>query len=70
MTAEPDKAKREELASRFYSENRRFANCVGIIEEPVWPVYDPNDIAVWEQRPNAIGNLNFITNVRSVKLKR
>ena len=57
MAGEPDKAKREELAARFYSENRRFANCTGLFEEPIWPVYNPNIIDEWDMRPMANGNL-------------
>ena len=69
MAGEPDKAKREELAARFYSENRRLANCTGLFEEPIWPVYDPNAITEWDMRPMANGNLGTINNVRTIKLK-
>lgn len=69
MAGEPDKAKREELAARFYSENRRLANCTGLFEEPIWPVFDPNAIAEWDMRPMANGNLGTINNVRTIKLK-
>jgi ABC-type transport system substrate-binding protein len=69
MAGEPDKAKREELAARFYSENRRFANCTGLFEEPIWPVYNPNSIDAWDMRPMANGNLGTINNIRTIKLK-
>jgi ABC-type transport system substrate-binding protein len=69
MAGEPDKAKREELAARFYSENRRWANCTGLFEEPIWPVYNPSVIDEWDMRPMANGNLGTINNVRTIKLK-
>ena len=69
MAGEPDKATRAGLASQFFSENRRWANCVGLFEEPIWPVYNPNAIEAWDMRPMANGNLGTINNVRSVKLR-
>ena len=69
MAGEPDKARREELAARFYTENRKWANCVGLYEQPIWPVYDPSRIAKWDMRPMANGNLGTINNVRSIELK-
>ena len=69
MAGEPDKAKREELAARFYSENRRWANCVGLFEEPIWPVYNPSAIEQWDMRPMANGNLGTINNIRTIILK-
>ncbi len=69
MAGEPDKAKREALSEKFYSENRRWALCVGVFEYPIWPMYNVNKIAAWDQRPDANGNLNGINNVRSIKLK-
>ncbi len=69
MAGEPDKAKREALSERFYSENRKWANCVAFFERPIWPVYNPNLIAAWDHRPTANGNLFTINNVRSIKLK-
>jgi hypothetical protein len=70
MSGEPDKAKREALAATFYTENREWANCVGILEEPLWPMFDPDEIVVWDQRPNANGNLHGINNVRSIRLNQ
>ena len=69
MAGEPDKAEREQMAARFYSENRRWANCVGLFEEPLWPVYDPYEITQWDMRPMANGNLGTINNVRTIKLR-
>ncbi len=69
MAGEPDKASREELAARFYSENRKWANCVGLFEEPVWPAYNPDLIAEWDMRPTANQNLGTINNVRTIKLR-
>ena len=69
MAGEPDKARREELAARFYGENRKWANCVGLFEEPIWPVYNPEQIDSWDMRPMANGNLGTINNIRTVQLK-
>ena len=70
MAGEVDKAKREELAATFYTENREWVNCVGIVEEPLWPMFDPDEIVAWDQRPNANGNLYGINNVRSIRLNQ
>ena len=69
MAGEPDVAKREELAANFYEQNRFFANCVGIFEEPIWPMYNSSLVDVWDMRPMANGNLATINNVRTVTLK-
>lgn len=68
MAGEPDKAKREELAAAFYDNNRKWAACVGVFEIPIWPAYNPDLIAEWDQRPIANGNLAGINNVRTIKL--
>ena len=68
MAGEPDKAKREELAAAFYDNNRHWAACVGVFEIPIWPAYNPDLIAEWDQRPIANGNLAGINNVRTIKL--
>ena len=68
MAGEPDKAKREELASAFYSNNREWAMCVGVFEFPIWPAYNVDQIATWDQRPMANGNLAGINNVRTIQL--
>ena len=68
MAGEPDKAVREELAASFYTNNRKWANCVGLFEEPLWPVFDPNAVAEWDMRPMANGNLGTINNIRTIKL--
>ena len=34
MSGEPDKAVREELAAEFYTNNRKWVNCIGFFEEP------------------------------------
>ncbi len=68
MAGEPDKAKREELASDFYTLNREWANCVGVFEFPIWPAYNPDLIDTWDQRPMALGNLAGINNIRTIKL--
>ena len=70
MAGEPDKAKREALATDFYANNRREALCVGVFEFPIWPAYDPNDISVWDQRPTALGNMGGINNIRTVQLAK
>ncbi len=69
MAGEPDKSKRKKLAADFYEQNRFWANCVGLYEEPIRPIYSPSIIAEWDQRPTANGNLGTINNIRSVKLK-
>jgi ABC-type transport system substrate-binding protein len=68
MAGEPDKAKREELATAFYTNNREWANCVGVFEFPIWPAYNVEQITTWDQRPMANGNLAGINNVRTIKL--
>jgi ABC-type transport system substrate-binding protein len=68
MVGEPDKAKREELAAEFFDNNRKFANCVGIFESPVWVMYDSDEVIEWDIRPNANGNQNAMNNYRSIKL--
>tara|TARA_Y100000588_G_C14200968_1_gene902475 strand:- start:100 stop:1629 length:1530 start_codon:yes stop_codon:yes gene_type:complete len=57
MSGEPDKAVREELAAEFYANNKKWVNCIGIMEEPLWPYYDPNQIESWDMRPVAEGTL-------------
>ncbi len=69
MVGEFDKATREALADNFYTQNRFFANCVGIFEEPLWPMYNTDLIDQWDMRPTANGNLGTINNVRTIKLK-
>ena len=69
MAGEFDKANREGMAANFYDQNKFFANCVGIFEEPIWPMYNPDLIAQWDMRPIANGNLGTINNVRTIKLK-
>ena len=69
MTGEPDRDRREELAARFYDENRRWANCTGILEVPVWPAYDPWLIVEWDLRPTAVHAMGGINNVRSVRMR-
>jgi ABC-type transport system substrate-binding protein len=68
MAGEPDKAKREELATAFYTSNREWAMCVGVFEFPIWPAYNVDQVTVWDQRPMANGNLAGINNVRTIKL--
>lgn len=69
MSGEPDVAKREELAAEFYTHNRKWANCIGIFEEPMWPFSNPKAVESWDQRPIANGNVGGINNVRTVVLK-
>ena len=69
MAGEPDMAKREDMSENFFDMNRKWANCVGIFEEPLWPLFNPNLVTAWDQRPTANGNLAGITEVRSIKLK-
>ena len=69
MAGEPDKAVREELAADFYTNNRKWANCVGLFEEPLWPVFDPSTVTEWDMRPMANGNLGTINNIRTVQLQ-
>ena len=57
------------MAARFYTNNRKWANCVGLFEEPLWPVYDPYAITEWDMRPMANGNLGTINNIRTIKLR-
>ncbi|MDA0770229.1 MAG: ABC transporter substrate-binding protein [Chloroflexi bacterium] len=68
MAGEPDKAKREALASEFYTNNKKFANCIGIFERPVWVLYDPDKVIAWDMRPMANGNLSAMNNFRTIKL--
>ena len=69
MAGEPDVAKREELAANFYEQNRFFANCIGIFEEPLWPMFNENLVGVWDMRPMANGNIGTVNNVRTITLK-
>jgi hypothetical protein len=69
MAGEPDMAKREEMSENFFDMNRKWANCVGIFEEPLWPLFNPKQVTAWDQRPTANGNLAGITEVNSIKLK-
>ena len=69
MTGEPDRSTRHDLAAHFYSENRRWANCTGLIEVPVWPAYNPERVAEWEIRPTAIPTMGSINNIRSVRVR-
>lgn len=68
MAGETDKKTREELAARFYSENRKWANCTGLLEAPILSAFNPYLITEWDMRPTANDNLGSINNVRSVKL--
>lgn len=69
MIGEPDRSARRGLAAHFYSENRRLANCTGLIEIPVWPAYNPETVAEWTIRPTAIINMGAINNIRSVRMR-
>ena len=69
MAGEPDKAVREELAHAFYSNNREWALCVGLFEYPIWPLFNPDEIEAWDQRPTALTNLGGINNIRTIKLR-
>ena len=69
MAGEPDRSARQGLAAHFHSENRRWANCTGLIEIPVWPAYNPERIAEWEIRPTAIISMGSINNMKSVRVK-
>jgi ABC-type transport system substrate-binding protein len=69
MAGEPDIAKREDLSENFYTLNRFWANCVGIFEEPLWPMFNPDLVSAWDMRPMANGNIYTINNLRSVQLK-
>lgn len=68
MAGEADKAKREELSTAFYNNNREWAMCVGVFEFPLWPAYNVDQVAEWDQRPMANGNMAGINNVRTIKL--
>ena len=70
MAGEPDKAKREELATAFYTNNREWAMCVGVFEFPIWPAYNVEQVETWDQRPMANGNLAGINNVRTIQLAK
>jgi hypothetical protein len=67
MAVKPDKAKREELAAEFFNNHRKFPNCVGIFERPVWVMYDSDEVIEWDMRPNANGNQSDMNNYRSIK---
>ena len=69
MIGERDRDRREELASHFYSENRRWANCTGILEVPVWPAYHPDAVLEWELLPTAVHAMGGINNIRSIKVR-
>ena len=69
MAGEPDKAKREELAHNFYAKNREWAMCVGLFEYPIWPVFNPEMIEAWDQRPTALTTLGGVNNIRTIKLR-
>jgi ABC-type transport system substrate-binding protein len=68
MAGEPDKAKREVLAAEFYTNNKKFANCIGIFEVPQWVLYDAEQVVAWDQRPMANGNQTAMNNYRTIKL--
>ena len=69
MAGEPDKSKREEIARSFFSANREWAMCVGLFEYPNWPVFNPDVIEDWDQRPTALTNLGGINNIRTIGLR-
>ena len=69
MAGEPDKTKRESLAANFFSLNREWAMCVGLFEYPIWPLFNPDEIEAWDQRPTALTNLGGINNIRTIKLR-
>ena len=69
MLGELDIGVRKGLASEFFRENRVWANCIGIVEEQLWPFSDPKTVVGWDQRPTAVQNLAGINNVRTVALK-
>ena len=54
---------------RRYANNKYFANCVGIVERPVWVMYDADEIVEWDMRPMANGNQSAMNNYRSIKLR-
>jgi len=70
MAGEPDKAKREVLAAEFYTNNKKFANCIGIFEVPQWVLYDAEEVVAWDQRPMANGNQTAMNNYRTIKLAK
>jgi len=57
------------VSSEFYTQNRKWANCIGIFEEPLWPFSDSKTVESWDQRPIANGNIGGVNNIRTVKLK-
>ena len=61
-------AKREVLAAEFYTNNRKFANCVGIFERPDWVIYDADEVVEWDMRPNMNGNQAAMNNYRSIRV--
>ena len=69
---ELDAKAREEFAQEFFTQNRYWANCVGVVEGPIWSIYDPDALegGDWDQRPNANPNFWTINNIRSVKLAK
>ena len=69
MSGELDIGVRKQLASEFFTNNRVWANCFGIVEEQLWPFFDPENVVDWDQRPTAIQNLAGINNIRTVELK-
>ena len=69
MSASPDKAAREALSAGFYEQNRKWALCVGIMERPIWSMFNPDRVVEWDQRPTANDNVGAINNPRSIKLK-
>ena len=68
-TSESEVEKRFEMTREFMHNNRYWANCVGLFEEPVWPSYNGDLIAEWDMRPVLHDPLGSINNVRSIKLK-
>lgn len=69
---ELDTKARKTFAQEFFTQNRYWANCVGLFEGPIWSIYDPDALegGDWDQRPNANPNFWTINNLRSVKLTR
>ena len=59
--------RRRSEALAFHTENRRQANCIGLVEEQIKPVYNQNFVTGWQPNPVAhftFGGINALHTLR------
>ncbi len=64
-----DKTERLKLNSAFVQQGMDAALCIGLVLDPITPMYSPDVIASWDHLPTGNGNLNTINNLESIVLK-